>query len=68
MRDCGQFKVAEPRPQDRAARANVMGLIAAVRYAVEAVAGLFLRQRRARAEAARLAETQRAEAARGVDP
>ena len=44
------------------------GLLAAVRYAVEAVAGLFLRQRRARAEAARLAESQRAEAARGVDP
>ena len=46
----------------------MMGLIAAVRYAVEAVAGLFSRQRRARAEAARLAESQRAEAARGVDP
>ena len=45
-----------------------MGLIAAVRYAVEAVAGLFSRQRRARAEAARLAESQRAAAARGVDP
>ncbi len=44
------------------------GLLAAVRYAVAAVSGLFGRQRRARAEAARLAESQRAAAARGVDP
>ena len=68
MCDCGVLEVAEPHAKDRAARANVMGLIAAVRYAVEAVAGLFSRQRRARAEAARLAESQRAAAARGVDP
>ena len=68
MRDCGVLAGAEPHREGRAARADVMGLFSAVRYAVEAVAGLFSRQRRARAEAARLAESRRAAAARGVDP